>query len=69
MMTWRTLTVAAAVLVLPVGPASGQTTTDNPSGPSPDAAQSPWSFNASAYTYLIPDSEDFVNPKKQAPCG
>ena len=69
MMTWRTLTAAAAVLVLLVGTASGQTTTDNPSGPSPDAAQSPWSFNASAYTYLIPDSEDFVNPNFTADRG
>jgi hypothetical protein len=69
MMTRRTLTILAAALVLLAGDTSGQTTTSSPPSPSPDAAQSAWSFNASAYTYLVPDSENYVNPNFTADRG
>jgi hypothetical protein len=69
MMTWRTVTTAAVVLLLLAGNASAQTTPNNPPSTSPDAAHNSWSFEASAYTYLVPDSEDYVNPNFTADRG
>jgi hypothetical protein len=68
MMSWPTLTTVAVALVLVVCTASGQTTT-GPPGSSPDAAQNPWAFTASAYTYLVPDSDNYVNPNFTADRG
>ena len=58
----RALTVLAAALIGLAGQGLGQTPAGSPPGPSPDAAQSAWSFNASAYTYLLPDDGNYVNP-------
>jgi hypothetical protein len=69
MMTSRTLAAVAAALILIVGKTPSQTTTTSPPGPSPEAATNPWSFTASAYTYLVPDSEDYVNPNFTADRG
>jgi hypothetical protein len=68
-MTRRTLTAAVAVLVLLAGKASGQTTSGNPTSPSAQTATKPWSFTASAYTYLAPDSQNYVNPNFTADRG
>ena len=57
----RTLTVLATALIGLAGQGLGQTPAGNPPGPPPDAAQSAWSFNASAYTYLLPDDRNYVN--------
>jgi len=65
----RALTVLAAALIGLAGQGLGQTPAGSPPGPSPDAAQSAWSFNASAYTYLVPDSENYVNPNFTADRG
>ena len=52
---WRALAALSAALVLLAASASGQTTPGTPPGPSPEPTANPWSFNASAYTYLLPD--------------
>jgi hypothetical protein len=67
-MTRRTLTAAVAALVLLAGKASGQTSA-NPAAPSPQTATNPWSFTASAYTYLVPESQNYVNPNFTADRG
>ena len=65
----RALTALSAALVLLAANASGQTTPGTPHGPSPEPTTNPWSFNASAYTYLVPDSENYVNPNFTADRG
>jgi hypothetical protein len=62
MKTVRTISTAATGLVLLVAQASGQTTTSNPPATLPEAATNRWSFSASAYTYLVPHSRDYVDP-------
>jgi len=59
---WRTLTVLSAALVFLAANASGQITPGTPTAPSPEPTTNPWSFNATAYTYLLPDDRNFVNP-------
>ena len=68
-MTVRILVGVAMAVVLVAGKISGQTTSCGPPGPSPEAAADSWSFNASAYTYLVPDSENYVNPNFTADHG
>jgi hypothetical protein len=68
-MTVRILVGVAMAVVLVAGKISGQTTSGGPPGPSPEAAADSWSFNASAYTYLVPDSENYVNPNFTADHG
>jgi hypothetical protein len=58
---WRSLTALSTTLVLLAASASGQTTPDTPQGPSPEPTTKPWAFNASAYTYLLPDHKNYVN--------
>jgi hypothetical protein len=58
---WRALTSLAALVLLAAN-ASGQATPGTPAGPSPEPITNPWSFNATAYTYLLPDDRNFVNP-------
>ena len=52
----------AAAFVLAAAQARGQA----PPTPAPSAAEdaeaSRWSFSASAYTYIVPDDHDFVQP-------
>ena len=67
-MTRRILTAVAAVLFLLGGKAWGQTSS-GATAPSPQTAANPWSFSASAYTYLVPDSENYVNPSFTADRG
>lgn len=67
MTTMRAFQVLCVAMVLCAGRASGQTTPN-----APVATNSPplaieegakqWSFSASAYTYLVPDSHDYVQP-------
>jgi hypothetical protein len=59
---WRALAGLSAILVLLAVNASGQTIPATTQGPSPEPTTNPWSFNASAYTYLLPDDTNFVNP-------
>jgi hypothetical protein len=67
-MSRRTLGHVAAVLVLLAAKASGQTS-GSAIAPSPPTATNPWSFSASAYTYLVPDSQNYVNPNFTADRG
>jgi hypothetical protein len=67
-MTRCTPTGVAAVLILLACKASGQTTT-NPPSPAPDATTNRWSFSASVYTYLVPDSQNYANPNFTADRG
>jgi len=66
---WRALTALSAALVLLAANASGQTGPGTPQGRSAEPATNPWTFNASAYTYLLPDSENYVNPNFTADHG
>ncbi len=59
----------AAVLIVLTGTALGQTATTSPPGPSPDAAPDPWAFSFSAYTYLLPHEQNYVNPNFTADHG
>jgi hypothetical protein len=68
-MARHTLTAVVAALVLFAGNASGQTTSPSPAAPAPQTAINPWSFSVSAYTYLVPDSQDYVNPNFTADRG
>jgi hypothetical protein len=69
MMAVRTLVAMAAALLLMTGTITGQTAGSTPPEPSPDAAANSWSFTASAYTFLVPDSENYVNPNFTADRG
>lgn len=61
---------AAALLLLAASQVSAQTTpnappivaTDNSPGVEPEPAEPTWSFSASAYAYIIPDSREYVQP-------
>jgi hypothetical protein len=68
-MARRTLTAVVAALFLLAGNASGQTTSSSPTAPAPQTATTPWSFTFSAYTYLVPDSQNYVNPNFTADRG
>jgi hypothetical protein len=69
MMTVRKLLGVAVALVLMAGRMAGQTGSSGPPGSSPEAAGNPWAFTASAYTFLVPDSENYVNPNFTADRG
>ena len=56
----RALTALCALVLLAAN-ASGQIATGTPQGPSPEPTTNPWAFNASAYTYLLPDDRNYVN--------
>src|SRR4026208_749596 len=58
---WRTLTALSAALVVLAANASGQIAPGTPQDPSPEPTANPWAFNASAYTYLLPDDKNYVN--------
>jgi hypothetical protein len=58
----RTLVANMVALSLLACRMSAQTPSGGPPGPSPAADQNSWSFTASAYTFLVPDSENYVNP-------
>lgn len=66
---WRAVTALTAFLVLLAANAAGQASPDTPQDPSPESTTNPWSFNASVYTYLIPDSENYANPNFTADRG
>jgi hypothetical protein len=69
MMAVRTVVATAAIVVLMAGRIAGQTASSGSTSPSPDTAANPWSFTASAYTFLVPDSENYVNPNFTADRG
>jgi hypothetical protein len=66
----RRLAFIALLVVLAGGNAPGQATTDAPSPdaptavpePSEDAETKAWSFSLSAYTYIVPDDRDYIQP-------
>jgi hypothetical protein len=62
MMAVRTLVAMTAALVLMTGRVAGQNAGGGSPASSPEAAGNSWSFSASAYTFLVPDSENYVNP-------
>jgi hypothetical protein len=66
---WRALKALSAALVLLAANASGQTTPGTSTAPSSEPTSPLWSFNLSAYTYLVPDSENYVNPNFTADRG
>ena len=68
-MTRRILKAVVAVLFLLGGKASGQTTSSGPAVPPAQTVTNPWSFTASAYTYLVPESQNYVNPNFTADRG
>src|SRR5215469_5076997 len=62
--SWAALAVA---LALGSSHAVGQTTTNEPSAVTPPAPASAettnlWAFAGSVYTYVVPDSRDYVQP-------
>jgi hypothetical protein len=58
----HSLRAVAVVLVLLSGNIFGQTNTTSPPDLSADNAARSWSFTASASTYLVPDSQNYVSP-------
>ena len=63
----RAFQIVLVAMVLCACRASGQTTTNAPvttNSPQPaiEEGAKNWSFSASAYTYLVPDSRDYVQP-------
>lgn len=65
----RSLWAVAVVLALLSGNLFGQTSTTSPPNPSADSAANSWSFTASVYGYLLPDSQNNVNPNFTADRG
>jgi hypothetical protein len=65
----RSLGALAVGLVLLSGNMFGQATTTTPPNPSEDMATKSWSFTASVYGYLLPDSGNYVNPNFTADHG
>jgi len=66
----RAALASAFVVVLSGGTARAQATAGTPpvtsAAPAPEKA---WSFSASAYTYVLPDDPDYVQPTIAADCG
>jgi hypothetical protein len=52
----------ATLVLLAIQPAWGQPATNSPPAAAETAAERSWSFSAAAYTYLVPDSHDYVQP-------
>ena len=65
----RNLVTVVAALILFAARMSGQTAPDGPPVPSPDTAPNPWEYSFSAYTYLLPDEQNYVNPNFTADHG
>jgi hypothetical protein len=66
---WRALKALSTALVLLAANASGQTTPGTATAPSSEPTTPAWSFNLSAFTYLVPDSSNYVNPNFTADRG
>jgi hypothetical protein len=64
----RTPLLIAAILTL-VTAAGAQEPDDKAQTPQPPAAAKKWSFSASAYTYFVPDGQDYVQPAFKADRG
>jgi hypothetical protein len=67
MKTMRASEIVCVVLVLCASQALGQTTTNAPVAtnaplPAIENDTKKWSFSASAYTYVVPDAHDYVQP-------
>jgi hypothetical protein len=56
------LPVVAALLLLMGLDLSGQTLTNSASSLASQAATNTWSLSAAVYTYVVPDSRDYVDP-------
>jgi hypothetical protein len=67
MKTTCSIAVVLAAILLPEA-GLGQLT-NNPPELSPESSTAPWSFSASVYGYLVPDSRDYVNPNFTADRG
>jgi hypothetical protein len=66
--------LASAFVVLAGGTARAQATSGTPpvtsaAPPAPAAAEKAWAFSASAYTYILPDDPDYVQPTIAADHG
>jgi hypothetical protein len=61
MTTVRRLGFMAMAVLLVGGEALAQTTTDEPK-PTKEPEEKAWSFSASAYAYLVPHEDDYVQP-------
>jgi hypothetical protein len=68
MMTGRVLGFVVMMSFL-AGRLAGQTSSGGSTDPSPDATANTWSFTASAFTYVVPDSQNYVNPNFTADHG
>ncbi len=64
----RTPILIAALLGL-ASAAEAQEADDRAQTPRPSAAAKKWSFSASAYTYIVPDDQDYVQPTFSADHG
>jgi hypothetical protein len=58
----NTVRLPAASLLFLACNLSGQTATNAPSAIASEDSTNAWSFSAYVYTYLVPDSRDYVNP-------
>ena len=65
----RVLASLAIVLVFASAHPLAQTTTKAPPAPAEESDEDAWSFSASAYTYLVPDSGNYVQPTFTADRG
>ena len=65
----RVLASLAIALVVASAHPLAQTTTKAPPAPAEESDDKAWSFSASAYTYLVPDSGNYVQPTFTADRG
>ena len=65
----RWLACLAIAMTLTNGEASAQATTGAPTDTSDDVKEESWSFSASAYTYVVPDDRNYVQPTFTADHG
>ncbi|MGH7175978.1 MAG: hypothetical protein ACREJC_01235, partial [Tepidisphaeraceae bacterium] len=58
----RVFAAAALGIVLIAATTCGQTTMTTAPTTAPESIANPWAFSLSAYTYIVPDGQDYVNP-------
>jgi len=65
----RSLAAMIAATLLMASRMSGQAPSSPPPSPSPVADENSWSYTASLFTYVLPDSDNYVNPNFTADHG
>jgi hypothetical protein len=65
----RSLAAMIAAMLLMASRMSGQAPSSPPPSPSPVADENSWSYTASLFTYVLPDSDNYVNPNFTADHG